>query len=227
MKDLTNQKLRRVRRIYSFWGKFSHLYDAQDFVTFFGRPRIIRKKAVEALGLKKGDKVLEVACGSGRNFPYLAEAVGREGKIVGFDYSPEMLYAAKRLCRKNGWVNIKLIRGDAAQLKISEKDFDGVLSVLGVSAIPGWQKAIKRCKGILRAGGKLVICDARLFDRALRFLNPAIKLVYSKFAGWDPTKNIPHQMNETFGNVKFENFNFGAFFIAVSVKKASRRKSVQ
>ena len=171
------------------------------------------------MGLRRGDKALEVACGSGRNFPYLAETVGKEGFILGFDYIQEMLDAAKQLSKRNNWGNIKLVQGDAAQLKITENNFDGVVSVLGISAIPDWEKALERCHDVLRFGGKLVVCDARLFTGFLKFLNPLVKVIYSKFAAWDPSKNIPEKMREIFGNVEVENLNLGTFFIAVSVKK--------
>ncbi len=217
--DTSDEKLKKVKKVYSFWGKFSSLYSAQDTITFLGRAKAIRSRAVKKLDLKIGGKVLEVACGSGRNFPYLVKAVGKGGFILGFDYSQEMLDAAKRLSKQNDWSNIKLVQGDAAQLKITENNFDGVISVLGISAIPDWKKAIDRCHDVLRHGGKFVVCDARLFTGFLKILNPLIKLIYSKFAAWDPSKNIPEEMKEIFGNVEVENLNLGTFFIAVSVKK--------
>ena len=188
-------------------------------VTFLGRAKTIRSRAVKKMALKKDNKVLEVACGSGRNFPYITKAVGKNGFIFGFDYSQEMLYAAKQLSEQNKWSNIKLVQGDAAQLKITEKNFDGVVSVLGISAIPGWEKAINRCHDVLRPGKRFVVCDARLFTGFLKFLNPLVKVIYSKFAAWDPSKNIPKKMKEIFGNVEVENLNLGTFFIATSVKK--------
>ena len=213
------RKLEKVKNIYSFWGRFPSLYRAQDMITFLGRAKTIRSWAVEKIGLKRGDKVLEIACGSGRNFSYLVEVVGKEGFILGFDYSQEMLDASKQLCERNDWHSIKLVQGDAAQLKIREKNFDGVLSVLGISAVPEWEKALQRCYDVLRPGGKLVVCDARLFTGFLRFFNPLINVVYSKFAAWDPSKNIPEKMKEIFGKGEVENLNFGTFFIATSIKK--------
>jgi len=217
--DSQNDKLKKVKKIYSFWGRFPSLYSAQDAITFLGRAKTIRSRAVRKMGLKRGDKALEVACGSGRNFPYIIDAVGKDGFILGFDYSQEMLDAAKELSKQNEWGNIRLIQGDAAQLKITENNFDGVVSVLGISAIPDWEKALERCRNVLRFGGKLVVCDARLFTGFLKFLNPLVKVIYSKFAAWDPSKNIPEKMKEIFGNVEVENLNFGTFFIAVAVKK--------
>ena len=214
-----DSQIEKVKKVYSFWGKFPSLYSAQDVITFFGRAKTIRSRAVKKMGLKRGDKALEVACGSGRNFPYIIEAVGKNGFILGFDYSQEMLDAAKQLSNRNEWSNIKLVQGNAAQLKITEKNFDGVVSVLGISAIPDWEKALDRCHDVLCSGGKLVVCDARLFTGFLKFLNPLVKVIYSKFAAWDPSKNIPEKMKEIFGNVEVENLNLGTFFIAVSVKK--------
>lgn len=210
--------LDNVRTTYSFWGRFPSLYAAQDMITFMGRPGSIRRKAVERLELRKGSRVLEVACGTGRNFPHLIGSIGEEGFLIGFDYSQQMLYSAAGLCEKKGWKNVKLLQGDAAELAIAEKDFDGVLCVLGVSAIPGWEKALSRCRDVLRPGGVLSVCDARLFQGALKFLNPAIKRIYSRFAAWDHSRDIPEKMKEIFGNVGVRDFNMGTFFVASSIK---------
>ncbi|MBI5401403.1 class I SAM-dependent methyltransferase [Candidatus Wolfebacteria bacterium] len=210
--------LNKVEAVYSFWGRLPFLYAAQDYITFMGRPGYIRRQAVKKLNAKSSDKILEVACGTGRNFSYLVEVLGKEGVLIGFDYVQEMLDAAKQLCEREDWKNIKLKQGDAAELNIGEENFDGVLSVLGISAIPGWEQALKRCLEVLRPGGRLVVCDGRLFTGFLKILNPLVKLIYSKFAAWDPAKNIPEKMKEIFGNVETENINLGTFFIAVAVK---------
>ncbi len=170
-------KLGNVKTAYSFWGRFPQLYAAQDFITFMGRAEYIRKKAVSKLKLQKGSKVLEVACGTGRNFPHIIEEIGPEGKLVGFDYTQEMLNAAKVLSGQKKWQNITFTQGDAAELKVEDVDFDGVLSILGISAIPGWEQALARCKDVLRIGGVISICDAQLFEGVFSMLNPLVKLI--------------------------------------------------
>ncbi|MFA4831041.1 MAG: methyltransferase domain-containing protein [Patescibacteria group bacterium] len=216
--SLKTSSLQKVKTVYSFWGRRAWLYAAQDYFTFLGRPKFIRRRAVERLELAKGAKVLEVACGTGRNFSFLIDSIGSGGTLVGFDYSREMLAAAEELCKKSDWQNVKLIQGDAAELGVPEDNFDGVLSVLGISAIPDWEKALERCREVLRPGGRLVVCDARPFPNALRFFNPLIKLIYRRFAAWDPEKDIPRKMKELFGNVEVEEFNLGTFFVAVAEK---------
>lgn len=184
-----------------------------------GRPGFIRNRAVEKLHVQKGGRVIEVACGNGRNFPYIIGSIGAEGTLLGFDYSQEMISSAEKFCMKKKWRNVKLMQGDAAQLHIGGKKFDGVLSILGISAIPSWEAALQRCHAILKVGGKLCVCDARPFRGILKFFNPLIKIIYSKFAAWDPSKNIPEKMKEIFGNVEVEDFNAGTMFIAVSTKQ--------
>jgi phosphatidylethanolamine/phosphatidyl-N-methylethanolamine N-methyltransferase len=210
--------LARVERVYSFWGRFPGLYAAQDLVTFMGRPRRIRAAAVEKLQLREGDTVLEVGCGTGRNFRRLQRAIGAEGRLVGFDYSGEMLAAAGRLCRRRGWRNMTLVQGDAADLDLGEGGFDGVLAVLAISAIPGYRQALERCRELLRPGGVLSVCDARLFPGRLSFLNPLVRALYTWGAAWDPSKDLPAAIEEVFGNVEVEDFNLGSFFIAAAVK---------
>lgn len=216
---MADPKLEKVKSVYSFWGNHPGLYRAQDTITFLGNAKNIRRSAVQKLGVKKGDMVLEIACGSGRNFPYLMESVGTEGKIVGLDYSEAMVRAAKTLCAKNGWTNVELIVGDAAVFPTQERKFDGVLSILGISAVPGWQQALQHCFDNLKTGGTLVVCDAKLFSGRLSFLNPLVRLIYSRFAAWDPTKDIPEKMRTIFGNVETVSYNFGTFYIASSIKR--------
>src|SRR5215472_10375480 len=55
------------------------------FEILFALPWGIRARAVRRLGLQRGDRVLEVGCGTGRNFPHLVRAVGRTGHVYGVD----------------------------------------------------------------------------------------------------------------------------------------------
>src|SRR6266496_1055733 len=102
---------------------------ARFFVFFewlFLLPPGIRRRAIDRLELKAGDRVLEVGCGTGRNLSLLREAVGPEGHVYGIDLSDGMLAAAQRLCVQREWDNVTLIHGDAAQYVVPEL-VDGLL----------------------------------------------------------------------------------------------------
>lgn len=211
--------LASVRRVYSVWGRHPGLYAIQDMVTFLGRHRTIRYRAVEATGVGRGDRVLDVACGTGRNFPFIEDRIGPAGQLVGYDYSDEMLTAAGRLCRLRGWSNVQLVQGDAATLDVGHEPFDAVVSVLGMSAIPDHVAALERCRDVLRPGGALAVCDAGAVRGALRLLDPLLRAVYTRWAAWNPDRDVPADMRRVFGNASVDAVNFGTLYVATSRRR--------
>jgi phosphatidylethanolamine/phosphatidyl-N-methylethanolamine N-methyltransferase len=136
-----------------------------------------RRKAVEALGLRAGDTVLEIGAGTGRNFPYLVDAVGSGGRVIGVDASRGMLKEAERLVGRRGWSNVGLQRQDAAQLEL-DGDVDAVLFSLSYSAMPEPRRALARAWAYLRPGGRLAVMDAGLTQTRLRpLLAPVARLL--------------------------------------------------
>jgi ubiquinone/menaquinone biosynthesis C-methylase UbiE len=117
------------------WPSYTHdlicqRYDRiAAFIPFFEwalfMPSGLRQRAVDQLKLRRGDRVLEVGCGTGRNFAYLREAVGPEGRVYGVDLSKGMLCRARKLCQRRQWTNVVLIEADAANYA-SQELFDGV-----------------------------------------------------------------------------------------------------
>lgn len=120
------------------------------------------------LRLEPGQCVLDVACGTGENFRYLAEGVGPSGTVIGTDYSDGMLARARRKVERNGWANVHLVPADAATLSRAELGMalgspevgvQRVVCTLGYSVIPGWQAAFERTWEILEPGGRYAIMD--------------------------------------------------------------------
>ena len=64
----------------------------------FFLPKDSRRRAVDRLGLRPGDKVLDVGCGTGRSLDYLQSAVGPTGRVYGIDISAGMLGKAQKAC---------------------------------------------------------------------------------------------------------------------------------
>ncbi len=171
------------------------------------------------LELKKGDAVLDLACGTGLNHKFLEDAVGPNGKIIAFDYSNEMLTAAKQQAKENGWDNIIFIQGDAAQLSLNSK-VDGVLSTLGISAIPQHKEALKKAFNVLKNNGRISILDAKLPSGFWTIFNPLIAYIYKHWASWNHTKNISENLRQLFSDTEIKQYNGGTIYITYGTKNA-------
>ena len=136
----------------------------------FAMPPGLRRRAVEALGLRPGSDVLEIGCGSGRNLPLLVAATGPGGTVTGSDISPGMLRRAEALVGRRRWDDVVLLRQDAAELERPER-YDGVLFSLAYSVMPDRHQALERAWDALRPGGTLVIFDSGSFGRLGRLLH--------------------------------------------------------
>src|SRR5438876_12070113 len=95
-----------------------------DFDFFFIKP--LRRKAVQLLQLKPGDRVLDAGCGPGGSFPYLVDAIGTSGQVIGVEISPEIAINARRRIEKNRWNNVEVIVADARTVELRGM-FDGLL----------------------------------------------------------------------------------------------------
>ena len=177
-----------------------------------------RRKAVAALGLKAGDTVLEIGAGTGRNFPYLVDAVGPSGTVIGVDASPGMLAEARKLLERRGWANVQLLHQDATQLEV-DRDLDGVLFSLSYSAMPEPRPALARAWERLRPSARVVVMDAGLTQGGLfRLLAPIARLLV-KFAPGDAYSD-PWSDLAAYGTVESERFLAGFYYVS-SVAKPS------
>ncbi|MBW2989128.1 methyltransferase domain-containing protein [Candidatus Woesearchaeota archaeon] len=201
--------LKDVEKAYSYYGKVPFFYNTFSRLSFFGKP--LREKAIGLLGLKKGDKVLDIGCGTGLNFRIMEDMVGRDGSIVGVDYSKEMLHGAERLIRRKRWGNIKLIKGDAARIRLKQR-FDAVISVLGFSAVPDHRSALKNSLRVLKKGKKMVMLEGRLFRaRHMNIIMPLLRWGRS----WDKDKDLAGDIRKLFPGkkIKVEKYNLGSNLI--------------
>ena len=78
----------------------------------------IRVDAIARLGLRRGDAVLDVGCGTGLSFELLHDRIGKGGRIVGIEQCPEMLDQARERVELHQWRNVDLVCAPAAKAKV-------------------------------------------------------------------------------------------------------------
>jgi demethylmenaquinone methyltransferase/2-methoxy-6-polyprenyl-1,4-benzoquinol methylase len=186
--------------------------------------RVARREAVRRLALKPGERVLDLACGTGVNFSLLHATVGDAGLVIGVDYSQGMLDQARKKVAAHSWENVTLHRADAADLSptwLAEHvpevagGVDAVLITLGLSVIPDWQAALRGAAAVLRPGGRLVVMDGKRPEGWKRLLQPAVWLI-ELVAGADTGRRPWEWMVEHLEDVQMDDrFLFGTIYIAV------------
>jgi ubiquinone/menaquinone biosynthesis C-methylase UbiE len=78
----------------------------------------VRRRAIERLGLKGGETVLDVGCGTGLSFELLEQRVGREGRIIGIEQSSDMLEQARARAERKRFENVTLITSPVEDAEI-------------------------------------------------------------------------------------------------------------
>jgi ubiquinone/menaquinone biosynthesis C-methylase UbiE len=147
MRKSVSEETERLKRV---WEKEAPTYDRR--MGFF--ERVLFGDGREWVCSRASAKVLEVAVGTGRNFPFYPEGV----RLTGIDLSPAMLEIARKRAHELG-VDADLREADAQQLPFPDASFDTVVCTLSLCNIPDDRRAIAEMKRVLRPGGRLLLLD--------------------------------------------------------------------
>jgi ubiquinone/menaquinone biosynthesis C-methylase UbiE len=137
-------------------------YELFADVFFLGRRRATFASLIAAAGVQPGQRVLDVACGTGYFARLLSRTVGPSGAVIGIDASPEMIhYASRKAARLD---NCSFQVGAAESLGFSADSFDVVVSSLAMHHLPDDLQivALREMRRVLRPGGTLLIADAHM-----------------------------------------------------------------
>lgn len=154
--------------------KVAPRYDAGTRV--YGR---YGRRAVEQLALTRGDRVLDVACGTGANFRYLIERVGPEGQVIGVDLSPDMLEVARTRVQRHGWLNVTLIEAAVEDAELPT-ELDGSLFSLTHDVLQS-QPAVENVVQHLRPGARVSTFGAKQPQRFRRLLWPVVRRIADRY----------------------------------------------
>jgi len=104
--------------------------------------------------LKEGERVIDVACGTGLVSIEAAKKVGGNGFVLGTDISDKMIEEAKLISANQNVTNIDFQRMDAEELNLNGTVFNVALSALGIMYYPDPLKACEEMKRVLTQGGR-------------------------------------------------------------------------
>lgn len=143
---------RRVQR-YG-WDRAVQDYD-QYFVPVLTQ---CSEKCIELLDPQPGERVLDVATGTGVAAFMAAERVGRSGEVVATDISEKMVAQTAAYAAERGIKNMRFERADAEELSYPDASFDAVACVLGLMFPAEPQQAIEEIYRVLKPGGRAAVC---------------------------------------------------------------------
>lgn len=175
-----------------------------------------RKRAIAALGLRPGDTVVEIGCGTGLNFGLLEERIGPEGRLIGVDLTDAMLAGARTRIKASGWRNIELVESPAASFRFPP-EVDGILSTFALTLEPDFDRVVEEGAKALKPGRRWVILDLKLPSNWLRHLTPALIALVRPFAvSAEVAKRRPWEsLQRHLKHVTMQELYFGVAYIAV------------
>jgi SAM-dependent methyltransferase len=148
MSDQIYDAARINREQLDFWNKAAPGWK-QMWTMLERAAQHVSDRLVELAQLKNGDRVLDIACGSGEPAVTAARKVGPNGLIVATDQSPAMLDLARERVHALGIGNIKFALTGAEELAIEERDFDAGLCRWGLMFVGDLDAAMRRIAQLL------------------------------------------------------------------------------
>ena len=138
------------------------LYDVSAEFFFLGRRRATYQALISAVGIRRGQRVLDVGSGTGYFARLIAQTVGPGGLVLGVDPSESMIAYARR--KAVGAVNCEFQVGTAQALPVPADHFDVVTTSLVMHHLPEGLRlsAMREMWRVLRPGGRLLVAEAQM-----------------------------------------------------------------
>jgi ubiquinone/menaquinone biosynthesis C-methylase UbiE len=194
-----NEHKRRVRSVYNLAAPG---YD-KPAVRFFP---IVAERLVEHTRLTPGEKVLDVATGTGAAAIPAARAVGPTGLVVGIDIATDMLERARAKVEEAGLTNVTLQEADAENLPYEAGSYDAVISASSIFFFPDMTSALREWGRVTKEYGRVVVSgygeqafqpisdhfEARIRNYGVAFPSPRRPFSWQRMDGPEAYEQLLH-----------------------------------
>jgi SAM-dependent methyltransferase len=131
---------------------------ADDYESLWQAPLAVAHAALlDSAALAPGERVLDLACGTGLVALPAARAVGPGGQVLGVDIADRMVAALRQRAAEAGLPQVSAARMDAEQLALPDASVDVVLCALGLMYLPDPEQAMREIRRVLRPAGRVVM----------------------------------------------------------------------
>lgn len=147
----------KEERVHSVFESIYDNYDKMNSVISFKQHIAWRKDTMKRMNVRAGSKALDICCGTADWTIALAEAVGKDGEVVGLDFSKNMLKIGQQKIDAMNLSQATLIHGNAMELPFQDNSFDYVTIGFGLRNVPDYMQVLKEMNRVVKPGG-IAVC---------------------------------------------------------------------
>jgi len=133
--------------------------------------------------LKEGDVVLDLGSGAGFDAFLAAKKVGKTGRVIGVDMTPEMLERARMNAKKGGFDNVEFRSGEIEKLPVENSVIDVIISNCVINLSPDKETVFKEAFRVLKSGGRLMVSDLVLAKDLPKQIKESVEAYVGCLAG--------------------------------------------
>jgi demethylmenaquinone methyltransferase/2-methoxy-6-polyprenyl-1,4-benzoquinol methylase len=166
-------KQKRVAEVFS---SVAGNYDLMNDLMSFGIHRLWKRFTIDLAGVRPGEKVLDVAGGTGDLTRQFARQVGPSGAVILSDINAAMLNEGRRRLADRGVVGLRAVQANAEKLPFADGSFDCITIGFGLRNVTDKDAALRSMYRVLKPGGRLLILE---FSKPTI---PALGKVYDQYS---------------------------------------------
>lgn len=138
---------------------------------------------VAIASLQEGETVLDLGSGAGIDCFLAVKRVGKAGRVIGIDMTPEMIERARENARKENFGNVEFRLGDIENLPVEDNSVDVVISNCVINLAPDKEKVFKEIYRVLKPGGRMIVSDIVLTEKLPSWIKNNVSAYVGCIAG--------------------------------------------